>query len=204
MQVVPNLFQFITYNIIANLFIITSPAIGNDKGNAMLDYFFKKIDVHLCPEVKGRIVNNGKPVAGLEILRQLAFNDFDIIKDTTYTDKNGEFNFSEKNIRLPKRKISIAANVTNQVIIIIDRKKQYRTRDKDIYYRLWQVSKGGINRKKSFSKKLSQLNCELTNKEVYFLFEYNKNLTQEPKYNYYGTSICRWQEDFLIRKTYNN
>ena len=36
---------------------------------------FKKYDVHLCPEVKGRILDHGKPVEGLVVKRWLFYVD---------------------------------------------------------------------------------------------------------------------------------
>ncbi|NMM42806.1 transthyretin-like family protein, partial [Pseudoalteromonas arctica] len=54
---------------------------------------FGAYKVHLCPEVKGRLTNNGEPLANVKIERGLYFSDGKARKDNTYTDSQGNFNF---------------------------------------------------------------------------------------------------------------
>jgi len=59
--------------------------------------FLKRYDVHLSPEVHGQVKLDGKPMANLEVYRELTYRD-DFI-DKTVTDFEGRFYFPEKNIR---------------------------------------------------------------------------------------------------------
>lgn len=167
---------------------------------AIIKGLFAKETIHLCPEVKGRIVLDGKPVEGVEILRQLAYNDDKLRKDTTYTDSNGEYYFPEVNIKRHPSRMSITHQQTRQVIIIVDEDKKYRKHIEDIYYRLWNVKHKGTKPTVSFTEKLGELNCDLSDPEVYFAFDNRQTLRNPNKYEYLnsGQTICRWQNNFKI------
>lgn len=172
---------------------------NKSEGGAMLVDWFKKVDVHLCPEVKGRIVYQGEPVEGLKVLRQLVYNDLDVIKDEVITDVNGEFYFSEKNIKLAKRKLGFQYRATHQIISIIDKEKKYRLWDKDHQYRLWEVTQPETSPIPNFMDKLKNMRCDLDNPEVIFDFAYDEKMAVDDYYHYYGLTICRWDSDFSIR-----
>lgn len=145
---------------------------------------FKKYDVHLCPEVRGRILDNGIPVKGLTVHRWLGYTDEVEREDLTTTDESGHFYFPEYNIRskLPGR--LFVENLTVQVIYVcVDGEN----------LALWDAVLEGINPIEAFNKKLVSLNCDLTNEQVDFEFN---NESSQRKHN--ATSICRWSEDFTI------
>ncbi|KDC51515.1 DUF6795 domain-containing protein [Pseudoalteromonas fuliginea] len=56
--------------------------------------------VELCPEVKGQLMLNGKPVANQLIQRGLTLEDKEI--DEAYTDELGFYSFSAKSIKSRK------------------------------------------------------------------------------------------------------
>ena len=143
---------------------------------------FKKYDVHLCPEVKGRILDHGKPVEGLEVKRWLHYVDEIEREDRTFTNSNGEFYFPEKNIRsrLPGR--MFVENLTRQSIYIELNNEKLP---------LWHSTLRGRFTDTAYSKKLNSLYCDLKNTAVNFEFE-NPSGGME----YYARSICRWNDDF--------
>ena len=145
---------------------------------------FKKYDVHLCPEVKGRILDHGKPVEGLEVKRWLVYTDEIEREDSSFTDANGEFYFPEKNIRskLPGR--WFVESLTTQVIYV-------QVNEGTI--QLWNATLLGRDPNSAYEKKLNSLNCDLKNPAVNFEFE---NPTGGKKF--YARGICRWNDDFEI------
>lgn len=58
---------------------------------------------------------------------------------------------------------------------------------------LWIATPRDYKEVPEFTKKLTFLNCELTNKRVSFQFKnnYNEHL------NHSASSICRWSEDYI-------
>ncbi|WP_281557916.1 DUF6795 domain-containing protein [Thalassomonas sp. RHCl1] len=73
----------------------------------------------------------------------------------------------------------------------------YIERDEEIY-RLWGAAQTAFKEVPEYSKKLSFLNCELTNKRVDFEFtHYNANRKN------IATSICRREEDFTPNMLYD-
>ena len=145
---------------------------------------FKKYDVHLCPEVKGRILDHGKPVEGLIVKRWLVYVDEIEREDSVITDENGEFYFPEKNIKskLPGR--AFVENLTRQAIYI-----EYQ----GTKLPLWRATLFGYFKNSAFSKKLQDLNCDVNDPAVDFEFE---NPTGGLRH--YANSICRWSDDFYI------
>lgn len=141
--------------------------------------------VHLCPSVKGQILDNGKPVAGETVYRQLAYIDGKLREDQTTTNTNGEFYFPEINIQSDIPNNPFAEHRTQQVI--------YINAEKDIL-RLWDVNQPGLEPKIEFQTKLSTLLCDINNEEVNFEFKYSDH----PTLTYYGGTICRWDKDFHI------
>ena len=145
---------------------------------------FKKYDVHLCPEVKGRILDHGKPVEGLIVKRWLVYVDEIEREDSVITDENGEFYFPEKNIKskLPGR--AFVESFTEQVIYVEHQQENVP---------LWDATILGRFPDSAFSKKLKQLNCDLKDPSVEFSFEHPTGGRR-----HYARSICRWNEDFRI------
>ncbi|WDE05161.1 hypothetical protein SG34_028350 [Thalassomonas viridans] len=155
------------------------------KGMADMFGFFKKYDVHLCPEVKGQIFNQGKPLAGEKIIRYLSYVDYKDRFDHTFTDEEGRFSLPEVNIRSKLPGNFLVEHNTLQIIYIEQNKKKYT---------LWNSSLEGYEPKAAYARKLSSLNCDLTSPDVSFEFANDQN----PQRPHYAGSICRWDKDFKI------
>ncbi|MBE0457522.1 DUF6795 domain-containing protein [Pseudoalteromonas prydzensis] len=145
---------------------------------------FGAYKVHLCPEVKGRLTNNGKPIDCQLISRSLNFSDGKARKDFTYTDHNGNFTFPEKTIRSDQPSIPLSEIFTNQYITSTYNNHKY------IIWRATLIGQSPIN---EFNNKLNCLNGDINNEAIFFRFPVNSSQT-----NYEGTSICRWDKDFEI------
>jgi len=147
--------------------------------------FFKKYDAHLCSAVSGRIVNNGVPVEGLKVERQLLYTDEKNRIDTAYTDKNGNFTLPKIDIRSRAPGWTLVDQRTQQRIWVLYNNK---------YYILWSTALKSIEPSSSFDKKLSELNADLTTDLVAFTFIN----TDSPNTPHCAKSICRWENDFEI------
>ncbi|MCI2284341.1 DUF4198 domain-containing protein [Colwellia sp. MSW7] len=141
---------------------------------------FKKYDVHLSPEVHGVITNNGAPVVGLKVFRGLTYVGDKELLDKTVTDKNGAFSFAEKNIR-SRRPSSMFHEARIRQIIDVDYQNER--------YLLWAAVMTGIAPSEGVAKKLSQLNCDLSDSEEYYEFD---NI-ESPDNPHGVESICRWE-----------
>ena len=67
------------------------------QGCADMFGFFNKQDVTLSLQIKGRLVKNGEPQAGVKITRELIYGD--TYTDEVISDSNGDFYFKSKTIR---------------------------------------------------------------------------------------------------------
>jgi hypothetical protein len=147
--------------------------------------FFKKYDAHLCSAVSGRIVDNGKPVVGVKVERQLYYIDDKKRKDSTLTDENGYFSLPEINIKSKAPGWLFCEQFTKQFIwIVIDNN----------HYDLWSGKLGGIEPIMAYDRKLSKLNADLKNPHVFFQFK--NDYVSHVKHG--ARSICRWDTDFEI------
>ena len=145
---------------------------------------FKKYDVHLCPEVKGKVLDNGEPVSNLTVHRWLCYTDEVEREDSAITNIKGEFYLPECKIRskLPGR--AFVESITNQLIYI---------EHKDEKIPLWQAVLEGRQPLEAFNYKLEALNCDLSNPIV--TFEFKSDFSQR---TYSARGICRWENDFQI------
>ncbi len=165
--------------------VIIFPAIS--QGEDMFSWFKKKKEVFLSPEVNGIVTKNGTPVANLEIIRSLIYIDEKVHRDTVSTDQNGRFHFSKK---------KILSSIPNKLIVENRVSQEIFIENNDALIPLWIATQSGIDEVPEYSKKLSLLNCEITNPHVVFEFRNQKNIHR----NYVAQSICRWEEDFLPYK----
>ncbi|WDE05162.1 hypothetical protein SG34_028355 [Thalassomonas viridans] len=149
--------------------------------------FFKKYDVHLCPEVKGQILKEGKAVAGTEVIRSLTYVDNKERIDSVKTDNEGYFIFPEVNIRSKMPGNFMVEHTTRQIIFV---------EDEDQKRPLWLSTHTGIKPVSTYNKKLASLNCDLTSPLAHFEFTHEYN----PDRRHSAASICRWEEDFEIYK----
>ena len=175
--------RFITLFIL--VCVIIFPAIS--QGEDMFSWFKKKKEVFLSPEVNGIVTKNGTPVANLEIIRSLIYIDEKVHRDTVSTDQNGRFHFSKK---------TILSSIPNKLIVENRVSQEIFIENNDALIPLWIATQSGIDEVPKYSKKLSLLNCEITNPHVVFEFRNQKNIHR----NYVAQSICRWEEDFLPYK----
>ncbi|MGV2870749.1 DUF6795 domain-containing protein [Colwellia sp. E150_009] len=135
--------------------------------------------MHLCPEVKGRITLEGKPLANQKIERSLTLEEDEY--DFVYTDDDGNFSFVAKSL---KSKLPGSLFYQTVIRIIID--LEYHGE----IYNLWYGYQHGLKTPVEFKKHLLKLNADLTTKEKdHHLVNPNKSSEE-----YYIGSICRWDE----------
>ncbi|WDD97499.1 DUF6795 domain-containing protein [Thalassomonas actiniarum] len=161
---------------------------------------FKRHEVEMSPEVRGRITNGDKPVAGIEVVRSLMYEGYKKGKEQkeyALTDTKGQFSFEKRIIksRLPGDMFGANMPVMQSIYIEKDDPKD----QDDHYYFLWSTSKSWRSIP-PLSELMLQLNADLQNKEVHH--EINAG-------NYGGRqrhpviSICYWKGE-LISTYFNN
>lgn len=165
---------FIAVLVITSLLVLLSTqAIANMFG------FLKKYDVHLCPEVHGRVLLKGKPLGNIEVFRSLTYGDDDEVLNKTLTDKEGRFSFDAVNIR-SKKPGSMFDESSIRQVIDLDYKKEN--------YLLWGGLVSEIKPNKLITDKLSKLLCDISSEEKYFEFT-----SSDEDHLVLGIqSICRW------------
>ncbi len=148
------------------------------EGFAGMFELIKKHDVHLSPEVEGRVLKDGKPVEGLQISRSLTYEE-ELI-DRTTTDVDGRFYFPSKTIqsRLPGRPLTDARN--RQIV--------YATENGQ-HFILWHYTTDSIEPEITVTEKLSALNCDLSDPEKLYHFKW----IEHPDFTHDVISICRWE-----------
>lgn len=146
---------------------------------------FKRYDVHLCPAVSGRITDNGNPLAGATIKRELVYADNKVRRDTTVTDADGRFSLPERNIRSNLPGNMFAYDRTSQFIALNHMGTEFI---------LWSTIQQGIGKVAEYESKLTELNGDIKSPEVTFSFGENTST----HISYGVRTICRWQEQFEI------
>lgn len=141
--------------------------------------FFKRYDVHLSPEVHGRITLNDEPMANLEIFRELHYGKEYL--DNTLTDAEGEFYFPEKIIKSSIPGKPFDETRTIQVITV-----DYENR----VYLLWHTATGSTEPRKVLVERLRRLDCDLGNTEIMQHFQMHEN----PSFEHHIGGICRWTD----------
>ncbi len=141
--------------------------------------WFKKYDVHLCPAVQGTVTLNGKPLAGVRVLRELDYDKS--YTDNVVTDENGHFYFAAKNIqsRLPGNKFD--QSKSRQVISLDYQGKLFL---------LWYLNTSSIKPQQAVVQRLASLNCDLSNEELEHVFP----SFEKPDFPHSTFSICRWRD----------
>ncbi|XPF95196.1 DUF6795 domain-containing protein [Colwellia sp. RE-S-Sl-9] len=147
--------------------------------------WFKKYDVHLCSAVSGRILDKGKPLAGVKIERELRYIDNKKRVDSALTDEKGCFTLSVVNVRSKAPGWMFCEQMTGQTIGFFYENK---------FYKLWGTYLPGTEPIEAYDKKLSCLNADLENPLVFFKFT-NDDSSHVP---HGASSICRWDTDFEI------
>jgi len=139
----------------------------------------KKYDVHLSPEVVGRITLNAKPLPNQEVIRSLTYTHHKETIEKTFTDNNGNFSFPERNTTSRKPGSMFDESNVRQIILV------ERNGDK---FLLWFANTIGIKPAKAIHKRLSSLNCDLNDSEISLEF----SSIEHPQTSHFVHSICRW------------
>lgn len=164
---------------VVGLFLVSSEVSAGMFG------FGKKTEVHLSPEVKGRITLNGEAIEGAEVYRTLDYDKE--YYDQTFTDQEGRFEFQEMNIRSGRpAKLMDETRVRQVIGAVVDGKK----------YLLWYHTPGGITERTAVTRRLRNLYCDLTTPEKELLF---RNL-EKPEFPHAAFSICRWSDGLEINE----
>lgn len=144
----------------------------------MADMFswFKKYDVHLSPAVQGTVTENGKPLAGIRVFRELDYDKS--YTDDVVTDENGQFYFAAKNIKSRQPANKFDQSTIRQVISLDHQGKTYV---------LWYTSTPSIAPHATFQRVLSSLQCELTQPEQ----KYTLPNIEYPNFPHGVVSICQ-------------
>ncbi len=130
--------------------------------------FFKKTEVQLSPPVKGRITDAGKPLSGVEVVRELFYSGYDkenAIIDYALTNTNGEFSFDEKIIKSRSPNDIFGQDFLISQEVYIKKDISIRKDEEDKYYWLWLTNKSWPSIPK-LNDLMLQLNADLQNKEV--------------------------------------
>jgi hypothetical protein len=178
------------------LFVIVFFSYAYPEGDDAVFGFLKRYEVELSAPVQGRITNNGIPISGAEVVRELSYGGYDKgdpIIDYALTDTNGEFSFKEVKVKsnAPGNIFGQDARLRQEIYI---KKEPDEIKDEeDKYYWLWLISKNWIS-VPYLNKFLLELNADLNNKEV----QHEIDLTQ------FGLirdqpiiSICYWEDELI-------
>lgn len=130
--------------------------------------WFKRYDVHLCPEVHGVITHNGEPLSGITVYRELDYDKS--YTDSVVTDAKGRFYFTEKNIRSRLPGNMLDQSTVRQVLSIEYQQKNYV---------LWYSSTPSLKPHSSFRHALAGLQCEVTDPEQRYVLK-NEEYPQLP------------------------
>jgi len=156
--------------------------------------FFKRHTVEMSPEVRGRITDDGKPVAGIQVARSLSYEGYKKGKEQlehTFTNENGEFSFQSVVIKSRMPGDIFGQNMRVKQSVYVERG--------DDLYSLW------FTRKVTFpiepiSDLLLQLNADIKNKEVQHQIDTSAFGGMSAQV---VISICHWQGEY-IETYYNN
>ncbi len=145
---------------------------------------FKKYDVEMSPEIRGVIKLDGVPQAGLTVYRELFYEGYKggkEISDSTITNKQGEFQFSEfvTRSRYP-------GDIFGQSLPII---QEIYTKRGENEVHLWRAAKS-TDVVPLLSELLINLDCDLNSEERSYDL---KDLKTGKSIHVPLSSICRWQ-----------
>ena len=133
--------------------------------------------VELCPEVKGQLTLNGKPVANQLIQRGLTLEDEEI--DEAYTDELGFYSFPAKSIK-SRKPSSIFYESMIRVVIVTHFESHLHT--------LWFGFQHGLKTPIELQKRLINLNADLSAEEI----KHQIIDSEAPSGEHNISSICRW------------
>lgn len=139
--------------------------------------FGRKYDVFLCPEVKGAITIDGKPVEGLTIMREVIYDEAHV--ETVKTAEDGSFYFPSLSIRSSTPGKAFDETRNRQVLV---------TEYEGEKYLLWLYATDAIEEEPVITEKLSKLECDLRDEERIYHFE----IPDAPSFTHDIKSICKF------------
>jgi len=137
---------------------------------------FDFLKIQVFPEVNGTVTMNGQAVKGASVKLVYDYNDKENTIETV-TGENGEFHFNEKYIHTVRLILPFETSIHQQITIYYNHNT----------YIAWRTTKYAHKEDPAISKKLSSLNCELTNEEKRHLI----NPASPVKHGAY--SVARWK-----------
>ncbi|PCM42872.1 hypothetical protein CPA50_17415 [Marinobacter sp. ANT_B65] len=140
--------------------------------------FLKKYDVHLFPPVEGRLLQNGKPLEGVEVIREAAYDEVET--ETVITDADGRFSFSEWTTR---------SSTPGKPLIEARLRQVVAAKYQDEFYILWQYTTDQVVPEPVITALLGALDCDIANEETDHYFPIPDN----PGFEHIIGSICRWE-----------
>ncbi|WDE11271.1 DUF6795 domain-containing protein [Thalassomonas haliotis] len=155
---------------------------------------FKRYDIEMSPEVRGRITDGGKPVVGMQVARSLSYEGYQKGKEQlehTITDTDGRFSFKPLMVKSRLPGDLFGQNMLIWQAVYVERSEQL--------YHLWSTHKIW-HPVKPLSDLLVQLECDLQDKKVQH--EINASDFGGMSSQIVG-SICHWQGE-QISTYYNN
>ncbi|WP_350998121.1 DUF6795 domain-containing protein [Shewanella sp. TB7-MNA-CIBAN-0143] len=138
----------------------------------------KKHTVELCPEVSGKITNNGIPIKELLIERSLTYADEEY-SDNCMTNAEGEFSFTAKAI-----KSRLPGNILHEPVV--RQVLEFTLDDNDSETYIWATNQHNITCPNVCKSHLRNLNPDICNdEEVFELVN-----VEAPEYPLIVRSIC--------------
>lgn len=137
----------------------------------------KKYDVQLFPPVQGRILQDGRALSGVTVVREATYDAAEI--QETQTDEEGRFSFPAWTIKSRTPGKPLVEDRLRQVIIVNHQARKYV---------LWYYVTGRIDGETIVAEKLQTLDCDLKNEEIDHHFQKAEN----PDFTHNISSICRW------------
>jgi len=137
---------------------------------------FDSLKIQVFPEVNGVVTMNSEPVEGALVKLVYNYNHKDNVIETK-TDESGEFHFNEKYVHTLRLLLPFETSIDQQIIINYNHNT----------YVAWRTTKFAHGNDTAISRKLSFLNCELTNEEKRQLI----NPASPVKTSVY--SLARWK-----------
>ena len=138
----------------------------------------KKHTVELSPEVRGRLLNQGKTLPNHTIKRCLIYGDEEYIDKTT-TDFEGNFQFPEKSI-----KSKLPGNIFHEPKV----QQIICTEIEGLIHLIWFSNQDGLHTNPLYRNYLNSLNADISDEKESFWIDDPEDSTQ----SYQIHSICRW------------
>jgi len=138
--------------------------------------FLKKYDVKLFPPVEGRLLQNGEPLEGVEIVREAAYDDVET--ETTVTVTGGRFSFPRWITK---------SNTPGKPLAEVRLRQVVAAKYRGEYYLLWHHTTDQITQEPVITDLLGRLDCDIVNEQADYYFP----IPDSPGFEHIIGSICR-------------